>query len=60
MFQNKRSVNDFIIAVNQAGPQRREKRKLEKIMNRESKEVTWTVRTQIIFSFSVKGYVFLS
>ena len=34
MFQNKRSVNDFIIAVNQAGPQRREKRKLEKIMNR--------------------------
>lgn len=34
MFQNKRSVKDFIIAVNQAGGQRREKRKLEKIMNR--------------------------
>ena len=34
MFQNKRSVKDFIIAINQAGAQRREKRKLEKIVNR--------------------------
>ena len=34
MFQNKRSVKDFIIAINQVGAQRREKRKLEKIVNR--------------------------
>ena len=31
----------------------------KKIIKSESKEVTWTVRTQIIFSVSVKGCDFL-
>ena len=34
MFWNKRSVKEFIIALNQTGAQRKEKGKLEKIMNR--------------------------